>query len=224
MERGPADDIPYFALTGDLVSSRELPDRARVQRTLTTLLAELNEDVGSRLSAPLKVVAGDEVQGLLNDPEATLDVVVRIADALHPVAVAWGLGRGGLSTDLTDDVSLLDGPCLHRARDALDRAASEDRWLETEGFAAPHGDVLSALFQLVWTIRSSWTDTQMKYVREVRHRNQTDVAKLFGVSRQAVSKALDAARFSAVEEGEEAIRRLLRWIGRRQGEPEPAAR
>ena len=46
--------------------------------------------------APLKAVAGDEVQGLLTGPAYMLDIVVRLADELHPVGLSWGLGLDAL--------------------------------------------------------------------------------------------------------------------------------
>lgn len=203
----------YFALTGDIVASRELGERAAVQRTLRAALEDLNRELADALAIPLQLIAGDEVQGLLRDPAAAADVVIGIADALHPVAIMWGLGRGPLATDLADDVSLVDGPCLHRAREALEAAVAEEGWLAAAGFEAPHGRVLSALFRMMWSVRSGWTETQIKYAREVRRRTQTEVAGLFGVSKQAVSKVLDAARFAPVREAEEAARALLEWLG-----------
>ncbi|MFP3948141.1 MAG: SatD family protein [Longimicrobiales bacterium] len=209
----PAGASAYFALTGDVVSSRELENRASVQRTLTRVLEELNEGLEAALATPVKLIAGDEVQGLLHEPDAVVDVVTRIADALHPVPMAWGLGRGTVSTDWSEDVSMMDGPCLHRAREAVEIAASEGRWLVARGIEAPHGEILSALFNLIWTLRSSWTDTQLRYVREARERKQIDVAALYDVTPQAVSKALDSARFSVVVEGERTARRYLEWLG-----------
>ncbi|NIP56813.1 MAG: hypothetical protein GWM92_01675 [Gemmatimonadetes bacterium] len=73
--------------------------------------------------------------------------------------------------------------------------------------------MLTALFRMMWAVRSGWTDTQIKYAREVRHGTQTEVAERFDVSRQAVSKVLDAARFAPVREAEEAARALLGWLG-----------
>lgn len=213
---GPDLDPTYFALTGDVVSSRDLPDRRAVQRTLRASLDELNREHREAMAAPLKLVAGDEVQALLRVPSgapAVVDIVVRIADELHPVAMTWGVGVGPLATDLEDDVSLVDGPCLHRARDALAVAGSEDRWLATAGVEEPHGETLSALFDAMGAIRSRWTETQARYVREARCATQADVAERLDVSRQAVSKALDAASFSSVLHAESASRSLLAWVG-----------
>lgn len=213
MHAAAAADTLYFALTGDIVASRDLPDRAEVQRTLHRTLESLNRELSESLAASFKIVAGDEVQGLLFEPEGVVDVVVTIADELHPVAMAWGLGKGPLSTDLARDVSVVDGPCLHRARAAVEVAAADGRWLVADGIDATHDEALSALFHLMGAIRSGWTETQMKYVQEARHRSQTDIAALFDVSRQAVSKSLDAARFAAVGNGEDAARAILRWLG-----------
>lgn len=219
----------FYALTGDVVGSRELSDRAEVQRRIRDAVSRLNRDLDPEPAAPLRVVSGDEVQGLLVRPEGAVEVVTRIADALHPVAVAWGLGSGPLTTDPSDDVSVLDGPCFHRSREALEAAESEGRWVVIRGFDAPHDPVLTTLLDLVWTLRSSWTDTQMKYVRDARSRSQTDVAALHDVSRQAVSKVLDAAHFGVVLDGEEAARRYLRWVSRapeelRPGDPDTEKR
>ncbi|MGH7482063.1 MAG: SatD family protein [Longimicrobiales bacterium] len=203
----------FYAMIGDVVGSRELEDRAAVQRRLRDAVQALNGAVAASLAAPLKLTAGDELQALLTDPAAAVDIAVGIADALHPASVVWGLGRGELATELVSDVALLDGPCFHRARSAVEAAAARGAWLRQEGLEAPHGETLTALFDLAWAIRSSWTPTQLRYVRGARDSLQQEVAARFGVSKQAVSKSLDAARFSSVREGEDAARALLRWLG-----------
>lgn len=204
----------FFALSGDLVGSRELKDRSAVQRRLLATLERLNHDLAPRLiAAPLRVTHGDGVQGLLRrtGAAAIVDIVVGIEDALHPASMTWGVGRGTLTTDLHDDVAVLDGPCFHRARRALDAARHDAVWLRSEGLGGPHDVVLGALFGLMGAVRSRWTDVQARYVREVRGRLQREVAERLGVSEPAVSKGLAAARFAALEEAERAARALLDW-------------
>lgn len=203
----------YYALIGDVVNSRSLPDRAGVQRRLQEPTATLNRELeDGALAAPLRVTAGDEVQALLERPEPVVDITVRLADHLHPVRLTWGLGRGTLTTELGGDVATLDGPCFHRARRAAERAAEEDRWLLQEGLPSPHGRTLTALFALMSGIRSEWTEIQAKYVREVRGRRQKDVAEKVGRHKSTISKALASSRYEEIEEGEGAARDLLSWI------------
>lgn len=206
-------DRPWFALIGDIERSRELPDRSGIQERLEATLEALNRraDAGT-VAAGLRITAGDEVQGLLARPEYAVDVVVGVEDALRPAHVAWGLGRGLLSTEPGGDVALLDGSCFHRARDALERLGHGPGWLGARGFGDPHDAVLEALFGLLRAVRSRWTDVQARYAREVRGRLQREVADRLGVSEPAVSKGLSAARFAAVTDGEEAARSYLAWL------------
>lgn len=219
----PTDPMPdhyadHYALIGDVVGSRELDDRAEMQRRLEDLMEALNHrfwdggDPGVGLAAPMRLTAGDEIQALLRVPEPAVEIVVTIADALYPVEVVWGLGMGALTTDLVEDVALVDGPCFHHARAAVEDAANRGTWLQARGFPAPFSDALSALFRLMGAVRARWKPAQMRYVRSARDRPQTEVAQMHGVDESTVSKALQAARFRDVETGEEAARRLLAWI------------
>lgn len=215
----------YFALIGDLVSSREMEDRARIQVALAGAVEEANRDLGEAFAAPLKITAGDEVQVLLEDPAPVLDLMVRMADALHPVRLAWGLGRGALSTELTEDVAMADGPCLHRARDAVDRAGADDAWLRAEGIPEPVASALQALVNLMHAVRAEWTDTRRAYVRAARTHTQTEVAERFGVNDSTVSRALARAHFRRILEAERATRGLLVSLaspGRADRDPGPA--
>lgn len=212
----------YYALIGDIVGSKGLPDRADVQRTLKGLVESLGEALEGAgrgdppapvLAAPLKLTAGDELQALLTAPEFAVDLVVRLADELHPTTIAWGLGAGRVATEIGRDVALIDGPCFHHAREAVEAASEGDEWLRARGFPAPHDETLSALFRLMGAIRSRWKPAQMRYIRDVRGRLQREVAELHAVDESTVSKALQAARFRDVEAGESAARTLLRSAG-----------
>ena len=205
----------YYALIGDVIASRDIDARAAFQRHLGDALEKLSARHAAAVAAPLRLTAGDEVQGLLARPETAVDLVVGLADALRPVGLVWGLGRGGLSTDLGADVATLDGPCFHRARAALEEARRIEGWLRAGGFGRPEDEVLGALFRCMNAIRSRWTDVQARYAREVRGRLQREVAERLEVSEAAVSKSLSASRFAAVQEAEDAARALLRHLGDR---------
>lgn len=205
-----ARDTVHVALIGDVVGSRQLEDRAGVQRELRMHLSRLSEELADRgLEAPLEVVSGDEVQGLWARPGSVVDAVVGLAEALHPVRLVWGLGAGAVDTDLSGRVSAMDGPCFHRAREALEDAAREGVWLRTGGWPAGDAGPLEALFRLMGAIRAGWTETQARYARAVRGRLQKEVAEEFGVSPSVVSESLKAARFRDLAEGEAAARALL---------------
>jgi hypothetical protein len=202
----------YLALMGDLVGSREVPDRAALQRRLTGLLSELNGRYGPWLEAPLRVVRGDEFQGLFRTPHVLIPVITTIEDRMHPVRVTFGAGWGALSTDPGSDVGALDGPAFHHCRDALDEARRHGEWARTRGMGMSLDALVTAHLSLLEAVRSRWTETQRGYVRAARSSLQREVAEAYGVSESTVSKSLSAARFPAVLAGEEALTAFLQQM------------
>lgn len=204
-------DRPYVVLIGDLVESRELADRAAVQERLRAAVRRVNERHGDVLAAPLALTGGDEVKTMFEDPAVAVDVIVAISEAMHPAALAWGLGRGPLETALAPAVGAMDGPCFHRARRAIEQASAEGAWGRAHGFSPLDDRVLSGLLRLTGALRSGWTERQRAYIGAVREggRTQKEIAGAFGVSPAAVSMALQRARFRDVEEGEAVLRAVL---------------
>ena len=208
---GKNDEL-YAALIGDVVDSRRHPDRAGLQRELTDALACANRETGEGLAAPFSLTAGDEVQALFRDPADVVDAVVRITDAVAPARIVFGLGFGALETDLGPDPAFLDGPCFHRAREALAEARRQGSWLVARGLGDADDAVLSALFRLLGEIRAGWTELQAKHVAGARERPQKEVAEALGKAESTVSESLKAAGFQAILAGEEAARTFLAHV------------
>lgn len=201
--------MDYFALIGDLDQSRGLSNRAAVQRTLQAAIEKTNKKNSDIAAAPLKLTAGDEVQGISQDSRYMLEVVVALSDAVSPAQFSWGLGYGALTTDLSDDVALIDGPCFHLARKALESTKGKDAWFGVEGIDAFPAAMLKALMNLMGAIREDWTARQTEYVRLARHHSQVDVARMSGKAPSTVSRALRAAKFDRIIEAERAVGLLL---------------
>ena len=209
---GSRPEALYAALIGDVVRSRASGNRGRLQRRLLEEIERLNSSLEDRLARPLALTAGDEIQGLFRCPSGAVTAVVGLSEAIFPESLVFGLGYGGLSTDLYEDVARIDGPCFHRAREALREAGSE-RWLTARGLAGMNDSVLTSLFTLMQAVRRRWTDKQLEYVRAARRAPQKEVARDFGVSPSTVSESLKAAGFKAVREGEETATGLLAGFG-----------
>lgn len=219
-----ASSSPFVVVIGDVVGSRELPDRAAAQERIRAAVASFNDRHGAVLAAPLDLTGGDEMKTILDDPSVVVDLVTELTEELHPLTLVWGVGRGPLDTSWTDDVGGLDGPCFYRARQAVQEASDEGVWARVHGFSDLDDQVLSALFRLAGAVRASWTEKQWRYVRSVRERSQKATAETFGVTAGAVSQSLGRARFRDVLEAEAVLRRLLAAYRAGAGSPRaPAA-
>ncbi|MCP5020345.1 MAG: hypothetical protein GY930_01090 [bacterium] len=217
----------YLALIGDMVASRHLSDRKATQEKLLMAICDLNDkpELGSdALAAPLTLTAGDEVQALVRSPEAAVVLIQELTDRFGGAgkfpAFVFGLGLGPLSTgpvhkssEPPPNPALLDGPCFHNARRALEAAQKQGQWVLCEGFDSRVGLALNAIFGLMGAIRSTWTGNQCLHTYHVRsYRFQKDWAGEFGVSPSVVSESLQAACFDEIKTGEIAAKSLLQGV------------
>lgn len=199
----------FVVIIGDIVGSRQLPDRAVAQDRLREAVAAFNAKSEYDLAASLEVTGGDEIKTILDDPVVCVDLITGLSEALHPMEMAWGVGRGPITTSWVPDVGNLDGPCFHRARQASEEASKDGIWARAYGFSPLDDRILGTLFRLTGAIRSVWTEKQMAYIRSARVQSQKATAAEFDVTEGAVSQSLQRARFADVEEAEATLRELL---------------
>lgn len=203
-------DIQYVAVIGDLVGSRELEDRAAVQERVEEAVTAANEQWANELAAGFIVTLGDEYQGLLKRPDHAFHAVVTLESRLVGVTARYGIGLGTLATPLKPTAVGMDGPCFHRAREAMERAKREDRWIAVTGFGEERDGVLNGILRLMGGVRREWTNVQAETVFAAREAaEQKAVARARGVSEATVSKALKAALYEPFAEAEGVVAALL---------------
>jgi len=86
----------YTVLTGDLVSSRKVDNRAAVQEKIQTVMNEINREFKSYLVVPFNFTTGDEFQGLMNELKVSFDLAQWWIKELFPYRVRMGIGAGRL--------------------------------------------------------------------------------------------------------------------------------
>lgn len=205
----------YLALIGDVRRSREYADRRGLQRQLEQSLERVNLSLAPKLASRLVLTLGDEFQGLLLDPEAGLGAILALEAQLRSARLRYALGWGSLSTPLRELAVGMDGPCFHRAREAMTRAKQQDRWVTVAGFGEETDRVLNGILGLIGAVRARWTPIQTETAAMMRERQvQTEVATVRGVALQTVHKALRGALYVPVTEAEEAVRHLMRAASR----------
>ena len=190
--------MPYV-LTVDQKASRRGPDR------VDAVLRELNDAVPALLA--FERTAGDEFQGVLEEPDLVVDVVLRLVRA-----GGWsiGVGAGPVQTPLPASTRAGAGPAFLSARRAVDAAKQRPSRLAVRG-AVPSdaGDaqaVLSALAVLV-DRRSEQAWEAISLVEGGR--TQAEAAGALGISRQAVGQRLAAGLWDLERELRPTAARLL---------------
>jgi hypothetical protein len=199
----------YVALIGDIVGSRQLKNRRKVQEELETCLSALNSYFSKHIKAKFVITIGDEFQGLVNREFPLHEFLVLFQEQFNSdFKTRFGVGLGTLSTKLKKEAFGMDGPCFHNAREAIETAKKQSKNLVFQGFEL--NQVLSSLFELVSTFEDNWTKRQAEIIQlYLKNNDQTKIAEVLKVSKQTISKAIHSAQYDVVQNGWNSIQELF---------------
>lgn len=199
----------YIAILGDAIGSRRLSarERAALQERLRGAVAAVNRRWRAGIAARFAIVLGDQFEGLL-ERTAPVWAIVQflraelagadwvIACSLGPISTALGAGRSAAE---------VDGPCFHRAREALEAAKPDGRVLVLTGFGAAAEALAGYHSALYW----SWTARQREVAVLLRIMEPAGAAARLGVDRSAVSHVVRRLRWRVVAAADDTLRRFL---------------
>lgn len=217
-----------YVVTADQRDSRTDRDRAG------ELISALNHTVGSFFVLPPDQTAGDEIQVMLENAEATLDVIMLAHRTGH-----WsiGLGLGTVRTPLPDATRQATGSAFIAARDAVTRAKRTDTRFSLATMSTRPGATgvddgddgeletgeLEALLNLMLLLRQRRSAEGWQAIDLVATGlSQADAALRLGISTAAISQRLKAASWRAELAARPALIKLLTDLHRRTTETDPA--
>ncbi len=206
----------WVAILGDQIDSR-IDDRRDLELVaIEQRIEEINEFCGDRLKVPFSISRGDEIQALVADPMTALDVIDTFDTNSWLISFRYTIGIGGLSTELRRQTWDMDGPCFHNARDAMELAKKEKRWLTVRGLDPLQDEIVNGVARSLQVIRQGWTRRQRQAYSIRRHEELQQVAaELMGMDQSTLSKMLKAAHYKSYLEIESTLNTLFReyWIG-----------
>ncbi len=203
-------------LIADIISSRKIEDRERVQESLERVSREMSKakEKWGLISEP-SIMRGDEFEIAFKDTSKCFKAYREIEHKILPYKLRGGIGIGRLDTEIRESTSEMDGPPFHRARKALEDAKDAK---EKPIFLIRCGDrnleeTLDTLLNLVYSVKNDWTKREREFAEYYLLREggvtHEEIGQHFGVSRSTVSRTLSRAHLSAVEKGEELILKKL---------------
>jgi Trp operon repressor len=202
----------YLAVKMDMVRSRKLKERAKVQERFLKVINELNEKFSSSLAARFVVTHGDEAQGLLKAAHAgsLFSIIEYLIYSMPFIHFRFGIGIGTLSTRLQDIAIGMDGEVWQRAKQAIEEVHKSKQFIKFCGFEEFDQQMLGALGDLLLWTMWKWSEDQKTAIHLLRKgMSQVEIAHTLGVSEAAISKRLTAAGWRYYEAGAEAMKALL---------------
>lgn len=216
-----------WVLLCDLVASREVQDRRRLDAALETL-GTLSPATWRR--GPQRMKGIDEWGALLARPQDAFSALTELAIELHPHRFRGALAYGEIDVrPEAQNIAQMDGEVFHAAARALDRAKREEHAFELglehllrgredeEELTAMSRAIVSLADLHAGTVRG-WTDAQLEVVRGYQaHGTQRAVAAELDVSAPTVSRHLQRARYAELDAARKSIEQLMTCIVRRLG-------
>lgn len=197
-----------YALIGDVVGSRRLPDRGRAQRAVQEALHQATAAVPGM--QPLEPTVGDEFQGAYATlGEATLVALLVRLSLLPAIDVRCGIGFG--DTEVYDDSRsplLQDGPAWWSAREALEHMGAPRRsavrtWFvgpDPAGAGAANAHLLCRDALVDRLNERGWRMLRLALLGE----NQQHIAEVEGITKSAVSQQFSRG-IAAVRDAQQLI-------------------
>lgn len=177
-----------YTLIGDLVGSRQAPDRSAVQSALHTALDEVNAHLSP--PQPFEPTVGDEYQGAASTLADAARAALLVRLALLPVADArCGIGHGVVTVhDASRTPLLQDGPGWWAARAAVE-SLDAGRGHRRTGYDGPDGPSVNAFLLCRDQLVEHLNDRGLRILRlALLGHAQKDIAQREKVSRSAVSQ------------------------------------
>ena len=184
--------------------------RSRTGDDLVPSLLDALRSVPTAL--PFERTVGDEVQGLLDDPEAVLAALLIV---FRDGRWSTGVGIGAVETPLPRSVRAARGQALLDARAAVERAkgAGEVRVAVTSASDPDGAADVEAVAALLGTLSARRTARQWEIIDAVSSApTQRAAAEALGVSPQSVSQALAASAIEVERAGYPVLVRLLERV------------
>lgn len=218
----------YVAIIGDIVDSKNINNRKSIQRKFKNVLTEINAKFSEDIASQFTITLGDEFQGLLKNRDNIMKIICEIEMAMSPIELRFGIGIGGVSTDINFDNSPeIDGPAYHRARKMIKEMESKKfQYTErhtnimicSEENNIEIDELLNSILSVCTALKSKWTDRQKEiiYAFLSNDENQYKAAHILNIGQPSVNKALSKARFYSYKS---AIDTVNSFLSKERGEP-----
>ena len=210
----------YYALIGDIISSKKLsqPRRAEAQERLSAALRQVNGAYSGGIAARFLITLGDECQGLMlatGDPvSAALDII----HAMRPYEIRFAIGFGGMDTPIDPGAAIgADGAAFHRARACVE--AMKTRHFARLRFSTGNAELDGAantVAALCDRLYLNFTDKQEQLVYTMlkarisgEKLTQAELGEIAGVGQSTVNSQLSAAGFNEYAAGVMFVRGLV---------------
>ncbi len=190
----------YIVVIGDIVASRKVAQRARLQRDLKGVLETLNKENNRSVVSPYTITLGDEFQAVFTGTDSLFRHTMEILLALHPVKARFSFGIGAIATPINRKQAIgMDGAAFHQARQALEKLKKSRSLYAVAGLRGPVGGLTEQSLDLVSHFSRHWRRSRLQvFAMLTRQLPVKDIAASARMTDKAVYKTIDAGALRTI--------------------------
>lgn len=202
--------MKYLVLIGDVLGSKQLPERAQFQRRLKAALHSLNSRRKTIVS-PYTLTLGDEFQAVYRDASGAFADIFTLLAQVAPVQARFALAAGEIVTPINSHQSIgMDGPAFHRARIRLEKLKGQGRLLGLHDTGDPRWRLPASSLAVLSGLIEGWRQKRLQlFAGVLSGASVVELAKQTGITTRAVNKNIRAADLDEWKRIVDEISRLL---------------
>ncbi|HLR21753.1 MAG TPA: SatD family protein [Tissierellaceae bacterium] len=193
-----------LAIIGDIIDSKNIKNRSKVQNKLNKVLEKINKDYKEYIISQWTITLGDEFQVLIKPNIEIFKMLDYISYKMDPVNIRFGLGLGEIYTDIQYERSIgSDGPAYWNAREAINLIHQNNYYGNSKiSFKSENenDEILNNLIYYTDWMRENWTRTQREILYilledDIYDENfkQKPLVEKIGVSKSSISRRVSSS-------------------------------
>lgn len=204
----------YLVIIGDVINSRVIKERQKIQIAFQKALQEAQREYESDIISPLTLTIGDEFQAVLTEATRLFGLLQRIELQLPDVRFRYGIGIGAITTDINRQAAIgMDGPAFHFAREAVEQARRENRRFVFACGTPVVRRRVDLLFHWIDAVTGTWSREKQQILHLIRQKvTQKEIAARIGISQPAVSQHVRHQLFRLVAQSQEVVQNELNLL------------
>ena len=192
------------AIIGDIIDSRSIEDRTKVQEKLNRILDNANTEFNNYIVSKWTVTLGDEFQVLIKPNLEMFKMLDYISFKMNPINIRYGIGLGEIYTAVDYEISIgADGSAYWHARDAIEYIHDNNNYGNSKiSFKSnnENDDIINSLLEYTDWMKENWTDSQRELLYTLLKNNEYDenfqqkkLSRKFKLSESAISRRVKSS-------------------------------
>lgn len=199
-----------IVIIGDIIRSKNIPDRAAVQQMLANIIGQINKN-NPNIASAYTITLGDEFQAVLNSAKQLFQNMISILLALAPVQVRFSIAIGSIDTPINKKQAIgMDGPAFYLARQGIETLKQTPNLIVINGLDTSIQNLVNQSLYLLSHNLLKWKATRLNVLSLMQKKHDVaEIARLLQLSDKTIYKTIDHGNLKTVTRIFEEIERMI---------------